>query len=576
MQAALPFTVITTDARRPLAAWQSGDQVMVALDDLAPLFQVTVREDALVGGVTVSYKGKTIIVTAGQALASVGGRLVSLPAAPVHDGRRWLVPVEFISRALGLVYDAKLDVRRNSRFVLVGDVRVPRIGVRADVLGPQTRVTFTVAPRTPYTVTQETGRVLVRFDADALDIAHAAGPAAGAAPVGPPRGSQRHHRDRRRPAVRLLQHVARAPGRGSAVAGGPDAGRRRTGAAVRRRAGGPGVAGAAAARRAAAAPGGRRLADHRPRPRPRRRRDGVEGRTGALEKDVSLAVARRLKAAIEARLGVRVLLTRDADTAVPLDERAALANNNKADVFVSLHVNASARPDTSGAQIYYLAADPAGEEARRVAASRQSLPALGGGFREIEMMPWELAQLRHLDRSALLAGALDEQLRGRVRMNARAVQQAPLRVLAGANMPAVLVEIGFLTNPDEERQLASDGHQATVAQALLDGILRFRELADQARTIPPPVPPAGSAEDAMSGSRVAAWTLGLALFAAVIVAAFIFLPRWYAESNQPAAEADAPPAPATPKIKARSSTCRRTAFGSSRSNARSRSARAHC
>ena len=66
-------------------------------------------------------------------------------------------------------------------------------------------------------------------------------------------------------------------------------------------------------------------------------------------------------------------------------------------------------------------------------------------------------------------------MRGRVRMNARAVQQAPLRVLAGANMPAVLVEIGFLTNPDEERQLVSDGYQATVAQALLDGIVRFRE-----------------------------------------------------------------------------------------------------
>jgi N-acetylmuramoyl-L-alanine amidase len=488
MQAALPFTVITPDARRPLAAWQSGDHVMVALDDLAPLFQVTVRDDALAGGVTVSYKGKTIIVTAGQALASAGGRLVSLPAAPVREGRRWLVPVEFISRALGVVYDTKLDVRRNSRFVLVGDVRVPHIGVRADVLGPQTRVTFTVAPRTPYTVTQETGRVLVRFDADALDIAMPPAQPQGllqsvrladpngtiAIDVGPRFGSFRTSLVPQDDGAQLLVDLMPAGGEPAPVPpprGGVQA---------------MPVPPAPDAPQPLPAAGGLRtvVLD----PGHGGDETGSKGGTGAVEKDVSLAVARKLKALIEARLGARVLLTRDADAAVPLDERAALANNSKADVFVSLHVNASARAEASGAQIYYLAADPAGEEARKVAATRQSLPALGGGFRDVEMVPWELAQLRHLDRSALLAGALDDLLRGRVRMNARAVQQAPLRVLAGANMPAVLVEIGFLTNPDEERQLVSEGHQATVAQALLDGILRFRELAEQVRTIPPPTP----------------------------------------------------------------------------------------
>ncbi len=169
-QAALPFTVISPEGRRPLAATLSGDQVMVGLDDVAALFQLTVREDSLAGGVTVTYKGKTVILTQGQALASAAGRLVSLPAAPARDGRRWLVPVEFISRALGPVYDSKLDVRKNARLVLVGDVRVPHVTVRPEVLGPQTRVTLGVSPRTPYTVTQEAGRVLVRFDADALDL----------------------------------------------------------------------------------------------------------------------------------------------------------------------------------------------------------------------------------------------------------------------------------------------------------------------------------------------------------------------------------------------------------------------
>ncbi len=208
---------------------------------------------------------------------------------------------------------------------------------------------------------------------------------------------------------------------------------------------------------------------------------GSRGATGALEKDVSLALARKLKATLESRLGVRVLLTRDADQAVALDDRAALANNNKADLFISIHANASVRKETSGAQVYYLMADPAGEDARKAGGGGQRLPALGGGFREIDMVPWELAQLAHIGESALLAGAVEEQMRGRVRLNSRAVQQAPFRVLAGANMPAILVEVGFLSNPDEEQQLIADAYQATVAQALFDGMLRFREAVDQAR-----------------------------------------------------------------------------------------------
>src|SRR5207245_1219836 len=82
------------------------------------------------GAITVSYKGKTIVLTPDQALASVSGRLVSLPAPPTRNGRRWLVPVEFISRALGLIYDARLDLRKPSRLLVIGDLRVPRLTAR--------------------------------------------------------------------------------------------------------------------------------------------------------------------------------------------------------------------------------------------------------------------------------------------------------------------------------------------------------------------------------------------------------------------------------------------------------------
>jgi N-acetylmuramoyl-L-alanine amidase len=489
--AALPFVVVSPDARRPLAATQAGEHTMVALDDLAALFQLNVREDAMAGGVTVGYKGKTVILTPGQALTSAAGRLVSLPAPPARDGRRWLVPVEFISRALALVYDAKLDVRKNARLVLVGDVRVPHIAVRQESLGPQTRVTFNIAPRTPHNVAQDGTRILVKFDADALDVslppaspgqlvqAIRLGDANNtiAIDLGPRFGSFRTSVVPQDDGTQVLVDVM-PPAEGLPV--------------VPPRGGAPAPAPAPQppAEPAPTGPAAGTLRTVVIDPGHGGEEVGAKGGSGVLEKDLTLAIARRLKAHIESRLGVRVLLTRDGDQAVALDERAALANNNKADVFLSLHGNASFRKDVSGAQVYSMAAVQPGDGVSAPAGGRQTLPALGGGSREVEMIPWDLAQLAHVRESGLLAGALEEQLRGRVRMNARPVLQAPVRVLAGANMPAVLIEIGFLTNPDEEQQLVSDAYQATFAQAVIDGLLRFRELADAARTAPVPALPA--------------------------------------------------------------------------------------
>ena len=98
-------------------------------------------------GVTVSYKNQTVVLTPDQSLASMSGRLVSLPAPLTRQGRRWLVPVEFISRALALIYDARLDLRTGSRLLVVGDVRVPRITAQFDDTGGSLRLTFDITPK---------------------------------------------------------------------------------------------------------------------------------------------------------------------------------------------------------------------------------------------------------------------------------------------------------------------------------------------------------------------------------------------------------------------------------------------
>jgi N-acetylmuramoyl-L-alanine amidase len=200
---------------------------------------------------------------------------------------------------------------------------------------------------------------------------------------------------------------------------------------------------------------------------------GVRGAEGAQEKDLTLSVARRAKAAIESRLGIRVLLTRDDDRNVPLEERTAVANNNKADLFLSLHVNGSLRTATRGASIYV--AEFSDSDQAEAAISPARVPIFGGGLRDIELVPWDFAQLRHVDQSTGLAHILERELQDRVPLDARPVDRAPFRVLAAANMPAILVELGYVTNPDQEQQLGTAEFQAAFVQAISDAVLKFSE-----------------------------------------------------------------------------------------------------
>ncbi len=172
---ATPLTMLARDGRRPVPTTMVGGQELIALDDVATLFRATVREDALAGGVTLTYSGRTIVASADQAMASVSGRVVTLPSPVIRAGRRWLVPVEFLSRALAPIYDQRIELRRPSRLLIVGDLRVPRVTARIDAAGPPTRATVEIAPPAAVVSTIESGRVLLRIDADALDLALPAG-----------------------------------------------------------------------------------------------------------------------------------------------------------------------------------------------------------------------------------------------------------------------------------------------------------------------------------------------------------------------------------------------------------------
>jgi N-acetylmuramoyl-L-alanine amidase len=463
------LTLLSKDGRRTVPLSLVNGQEFVGLDDLTPLFQLTVREDAL-GAVTVSYKGRTIVLTADQALASVAGRLVSLPAPTTRAGRRWLVPVEFLNRALALVYDTPLDLRKASHLLVIGDLRVPRITVRYDLVAPGGRVTIDATPRATSTVTQDGDRLLVKFDADALDVPNPPLPplpAQGlvqavrvidATTVGIDVGRVGGFRATSQPidtTMRLTIDVLAPQAEVAAAtpaatppppAPAPDV---------------PGLTTPVPAIRTIALDPGHGGAD-----------EGVKTAAGAKEKDIALAVARRVKAAIEGRLGIRVLLTRDDDRDVAIDDRTAVANNNKADLFISLHANASFRASATGATIYYAAFDQA---TRPPQNAPERVPTIGGGLRDIEIVAWDQAQTRHLDRSAAFAAILERLFHDRVPLAAQPVERAPLAVLESANMPAVLVEMGFLSNADQAKQLVDNEFQNTLVQAITEAVIAFRD-----------------------------------------------------------------------------------------------------
>ena len=163
-----PLTMLSREGRRTIPLVLVNNQEFVAIDELAGPFQLRVREDAL-GALTVTYKDKTIVLT-NQALASVAGRLVSLPSPASRAGPRWLVPVEFISRALALTYDTNLELRKPSHLLIVGDVRVPRLTVRYDPVAAGGRLTIDATPRANSSVTQDNNLLSVKFEAEALDV----------------------------------------------------------------------------------------------------------------------------------------------------------------------------------------------------------------------------------------------------------------------------------------------------------------------------------------------------------------------------------------------------------------------
>jgi len=205
---------------------------------------------------------------------------------------------------------------------------------------------------------------------------------------------------------------------------------------------------------------------------------GAVGRAGLQEKEVTLQIARKLAAALPLALSCRVVMTRDSDQAISLDDRTSVANHEKADLFLSIHANSSRVTGAHGSETYYLSLQASDKLAQEVASQENQTGAgapssAAGGSRDLDFILWDLAQSAHLKESSELAEVIQQELNALSGTENRGIKQAPFRVLVGATMPAVLVEAAFISNPEEEKKLSSAAFQENVAYAVAKAVAGF-------------------------------------------------------------------------------------------------------
>ena len=229
--------------------------------------------------------------------------------------------------------------------------------------------------------------------------------------------------------------------------------------------------------------------------------DGAHGPRGLVEKNISLQVAQKTKELLEGQ-GATVVLTRDDDQDISLAERARIANENGADLFLSIHCNSMEKSEdrkvTRGIETYFLSPDPTDAEAKMLAEMENGGPdavALPRSTDAVSGILADLALTQARNDSAALAQIIHHHIIRGTWANSRGVRQAPFLVLSGTRMPSALVEIGFISHPQEGKLLAKEKYQAKVAKALADAVRDFadkvlaRRLFAQARP-----PEAGAAQ----------------------------------------------------------------------------------
>jgi N-acetylmuramoyl-L-alanine amidase len=483
--AAPPATAAVLDGRElPLP---------VTINPAGPMFGLTALVNGLGGdlspgetaeSLSLMLEGKEVVIGIGSAIITVGDAIVSL-SQPVTrgEGGSLMVPLDFLRKTFGDVLGYSFDWRPEAQRLLITRRQARELPVLLDVVHLQGMTTvvlqFNEAPR--YQIKRRTDLLEVQMMGDRLAPPPAQAvqdPFVQSVTIAP-----ELVRIQLAPGLEVASYTLENPFRIVFDVHAPSS----------------------AATPAPVAPG---LPVEGPPgihtivvdPGHGGSETGAIGPSGVAEKDLTLLLARDLEAHL-ARLGVRVVLTRTEDATLPLDTRPAIANQNKADLFISIHLNSSLGSGARGAETYFLSTEASDARAAKAAATENAPGAAvppGGAagdtteeVKDLELILWDLAQTRHLSESQRFANLIQGELNEALQLRDRGVKQAPFRVLNGAEMPAVLVELGFLSNPDEEKKLQDVAYRGELAEALTRAVSRYKDLVENR-----PAPQAAPAQPA--------------------------------------------------------------------------------
>ena len=206
---------------------------------------------------------------------------------------------------------------------------------------------------------------------------------------------------------------------------------------------------------------------------------GAVGKGGTREKDVVLKVARKLKSEIDRQQGMKAVMIRDRDTFMPLRDRIKKARNYKADLFISIHADASPDKRVGGSSVYVLSKNGATSELARWMAKKENSADLVGGVTlsdkddQLASVLLELSQDHTIEESMDVADDLLASLQSVNKLRSRRIEQAGFAVLKSPDIPSVLVETAFISNPSEEKRLRTSAYQDKIARALMKGVRTY-------------------------------------------------------------------------------------------------------
>ncbi|MDQ7969403.1 MAG: N-acetylmuramoyl-L-alanine amidase [Oxalicibacterium faecigallinarum] len=207
---------------------------------------------------------------------------------------------------------------------------------------------------------------------------------------------------------------------------------------------------------------------------------GAIGRRGSYEKNIVLSIAKRLKAKLEREPNMRVMLTRDGDYFVPLGTRVQKARRVNADLFVSIHADAFVKPTANGSSVFALSEKGASSTAARWLANKENAADLIGGAnlkngadKQLASVLFDLSTTAQINDSLKLGKAVLQEIGGINRLHKNAVEQAGFAVLKAPDIPSILIETAFISNPEEEAKLNDNAYQDKMAEAIAQGIKRY-------------------------------------------------------------------------------------------------------